>query len=329
SRRWVEAMCRPAMRPEEKSGEFDYGLRFWVGRESGARLLNGMFGQNALTYPDTGYSIVAHASNADLFQQGPFFRICDEYFSKNAKSREEAGEKTDLSDAIRVFRNGDEKPDAPAPQKEKRSFFDFFRRKKAEKTSLLPAEAEAFSGRAFVPSEVDCSLGVMPRVMQAVENEYTAGITRIAFEREEDRFTAVFTEGEAAYSLPVGIGRWQTVRRVFGETEWLLGIRGRFASDEDGRPALILTVRFLETPFSRTFRFYLDRNEMEIRADEKPGKAFLIRFAETMGGEFLEKPLVGSALSKIDPDLLGYKLDALFSPHKIFREDLTRKEKNV
>ncbi|MBR5743547.1 MAG: serine hydrolase, partial [Clostridia bacterium] len=98
SRRWVEAMCRPAMRPEEKSGEFDYGLHIWVGRENGARLLNGMFGQNALTYPDTGYSIVAHASNADLFQQGPFFRICDEYFSKNAKSGEEAGEKTDLSD---------------------------------------------------------------------------------------------------------------------------------------------------------------------------------------------------------------------------------------
>ena len=89
------------------------------------------------------------------------------------------------------------------------------------------------------------------------------------------------------------------------------------------RPALVLDIRFVETPFRRVFRFYLDGDKMELRADEKPGKAFLLRFAETMSGSIREKPVVGTAIARIDPDLLGYKLDTVFSPRMILSEDLT------
>ena len=329
SRRWVEAMCRPGVVPEEDNGPFSYGFHIWVGDETGSRLFNGMFGQNTIVYPDTGFSVVANASNADLFQQGPFFSLCDEYFSFRTLRACEPGEGLpDLGETVGNIRGAVRVPEG-APRKSAKQFFlSLFRRKEKTEEKTVPEGAEKFLGRSFVPDRQDASLGVMPRVMQAVENEYTQGISRISFGMEE-AFTVTFTEGKQVHKLPVGIGGWKESRELFGETEWILRTNGRFASDEDGRPALVLDIRFAETPFRRMFRFYLDGDGMELRADEKPGKAFLLRFAETMTGSIRAKPLVGTALSRIDPDLLGYKLDTVFMPRVILSEDLTRAGKNV
>ena len=327
SRRWVEAMCRPAMVPEEDNGDFTYGLHIWTGNKTGSRLFNGMFGQNTIVYPDAGFSVVVNASNADLFQQGPFFDLCDEYFATGTLRAEEPGDDLpDLREALERFRDAPAAPKAPAKKSVKQVILSLFRRREKEPEPALPAGAASFLDRSFRPERTDCSLGVMPRVMQSVENEYTAGLSRVSFALR-DSFTVTFTEGKQVHAVPAGIGTWEESRERFGETEWILRTRARFAFDEDGRPALVLDVRFAETPFRRVFRFYLDGDRMELRADEKPGKAFLLRFAETMTGSIRGKPVVGSALSRIDPDLLGYKLDTVFSPRGFFREELTSEEK--
>ncbi|MBR0143593.1 MAG: serine hydrolase [Clostridia bacterium] len=323
SGRWVEAMCRPAIKPEEENGDFSYGLHIWVGNETGSRLFNGMFGQNAIVYPDTGFSVVLNASNADLFQQGPFFGLCDEYFAAKTLRAAEPGEGLpDLEETVKSFRDGDTARETPAQKSAKQLFFSFFRRKDKAKGAELPEGALPFLNRSYLPDRIDYSLGVMPRVMQAVENEYTPGLSRLSFGMQGS-FTVTFTEGKHTHAIPVGIGEWKESRERFGGTEWILRTRGRFAFDEDGRPALVLDIRFVETPFRRVFRFYLDGDKMELRADEKPGKAFLLRFAETMSGSIREKPVVGTAIARIDPDLLGYKLDTVFSPRMILSEDLT------
>ena len=330
SRRWVEAMCRPAMVPEEDNGDFAYGLHIWVGNETGSRLLNGMFGQNTIVYPDTGFSVVSMASNADLFQQGSFFALCDEYFSSRAGAPEEKGEPLpDLGETLRAFRGEKSGEESETQKNARKTFFTFFRKREKPEKEALPAGAESFLNRTFIPDRIDYSLSVMPRVMQAVENEYTAGLSRISFGMTGEEFTVTFEEGKSVHKIPVGIGSWRETREKFGQTQWLLRVKGRFAFDEDDRPALVLDIRFVETPFKRVFRFYADGDSLELRADEKPGKAFLLRFAETMGGEIMEKPLVGPVLSRVDPDLLGYKLDALFSPHETLTEELTSLKKDV
>ena len=323
SERWMKAMCRPHATPTENTGDFRYGFHVWVGKQSGSRLINGMFGQNVIVYPETGYSVAVSASNPDLFQQGPFYALCDRFFSQNS-SPEKNG--ISLPDALERFRLAYGAGEPPAP---KRYAFILPERTNAQdKFDLLSGKA-AFEGKSFVPDRVDYSLGLMPRMMQAVENDYTAGVSRIAFDSENGSFFVCFEEGEKVRRIPVGIGRWQICRERFGRSEWMLGTNGRFSTDEDGRPTLILTVRFLETPFLRSVRFYLDGKVMTVRADEEPGKEFLVRFAGMMGGDILEKPLIGSALSRFDPDLLDYKLDAMFSPRSVWREELTKKEIDV
>ncbi len=329
SSRWVEAMCRPAVKPAEDNGDFSYGFHIWAGDGTGSRLLNGMFGQNSIAYPDTGFSIVVNASNADLFQQGPFFGLCDEYFASQTLLAEKEGEDLpDLGEAVTDFQNGKTVPESQIQTSARQFFLSLFRRKGRAKEGKLPAGADSFLDRSYVPERIDYSLGVMPRVMQAVENEYTQGLSRVSFSMKES-FAVTFTEGKHVHEIPVGIGEWKESRERFGGTEWILRAFGRFAFDEDARPTLVLDIRFAETPFRRTFRFYIDGEKLEVRADEKPGKAFLLRFAETMSSTIREKPVVNSALSRIDPDLLGYKLDTLFSPRVILSEEKKEERKKA
>lgn len=310
SEKWIGMMTTAYQDAPSTAGYFRYGFQMWVGKTNGAWLFNGMYGQNMLIYPQTGYVVVSNASNTDMFQQGAYFPLCDRYFSSPSANAAEP-----------------RLPGGIKPAAHKKPWWAIFRFPKAAKAPALPEEARYFADKAFVPVDQDCALGVLPRMMQAVQNAYTAGISRVAFrESGEGRMTVTFTEGERDIPVEIEPGKRRECSLPGGGTEWLTAVTARFARDEDGRPVLIMTLEYLETPFSRTFRFYAEGDTMLMRADEKPGKAFLVRFASVMGEDMVKNPVVESALSRVDRDYVAYKLDALFCPAMEMKREISPRE---
>ena len=309
SEKWIGMMTTGYEDAPSTAGYFRYGFQMWVGKENGAWLFNGMYGQNMLIYPGTGYVIVSNASNSDMFQQGAYFPLCDRYFSKPAAKTEE-GSAEALASLIASF-----KPAIPLP--EKHHWLSLFRKEKP--APLIPQSAMAFAGKSFVPVKKDFALGLMPRMMQAVQNDFTAGLDKLSFIYEKnaegrETFCAVFEEGERRISLPLSFGVPESGNIPIGAAEWLVSAPARAAKNEDSEPVLIFDALFLETPFARSFRLTLHEDGATLRADEKPGKEFITSFASSMGEDLVRNPVVESALSRVDRDYIDYKLDTLFRP---------------
>ena len=275
-------MTRRQVETGKQYGHYDYGFQVWVHRRQNIWLFNGMFGQNMFIDADRKLVVAVNASNPDLFQTNPIFEIYERIFLDDRNH----WNPVDLDTLVESL-----KARAEVRPWWKRLF---------QKEDMLPAGCYELDGTSFEPVRLDATLGIMPRMMQILENQYTTGLDEISFRINENRFWVCVTEGKAVYYLPVGFGR--------------------FGRDEDGRLVLILEIAFLETPFHRYFRCYFGDGEMEFRGDESPGRDFVTRFVETMGRELLEKPLVSGILEKLDTDLLEYKLDVMFKPDLKFRQ---------
>ncbi|MBR6764113.1 MAG: serine hydrolase [Clostridia bacterium] len=297
SEKWIARMTRRHVRTGDQYGSYDYGFQIWVHRQHPVWLFNGMFGQNMFIDAEKKLVVAVNASNPDLFQTNPVFEIYERIFLESKEHWEPAN----LEKLIASFR--DRKPVLPWWKR-------FFK-----KEETIPAECWELNGTAYLPDRMDATLGIMPRMMQIMENQYTGGLSKLSFRVSDGKFWLIATEGEIEYAIPIGFGAGEESRVLFGKTEWLISSLGRFGRDEDGRLVLILEIAFLETPFHRCFRFYFDEDSMELSGNESPGRDFVTRFVETMGKDILEKPLVSGILDKLDTDLLEYKLDVMFRPN--------------
>lgn len=307
SEKWIDLMTTGYEDAPSTAGYFRYGFQMWVGKSNGAWLFNGMYGQNMLIYPRTGYVVVSNASNTDMFQQGAYFPLCDRYFAAEPEG-EYPGTEEELGALIASF-----KPSLPVP--EKRKWWSFF--KKETPAPVIPEAALAFAGKSLVPVKKDYAFGVMPRMMQGVQNDFTAGLDRVRFalDAESGRFAVTFDEGEKQYDFLMDFRLPAETNIQIGKTSWLVALTSRAGENEDDEPVLILNFAFLEMPFAREMRFTLHPDgSVTLRSDEKPGKEFITRFVATMGEDLVKNPVVENTLSKFDLDYVDYKLDTLFKP---------------
>ncbi|MCQ2431568.1 MAG: beta-lactamase family protein [Clostridia bacterium] len=72
--------------PQASCGDYDYGYQMWVGRRCKSFLFNGLFGQNAFGFFDTGITVMTNAGNDELFQQSSVYAILDRYFAPGGEA---------------------------------------------------------------------------------------------------------------------------------------------------------------------------------------------------------------------------------------------------
>ena len=84
--------------------------------------------------------------------------------------------------------------------------------------------------------------GLFTLMGQVFHNNYTDGIRELGFHMEKERFYLDVREGEKNVSLPVGFGKAEYASIDFHGEPYLCAVEGRFASDEDGREVLALTI---------------------------------------------------------------------------------------
>lgn len=287
-------------------GDYNYGFHTWCGRNDNKFLFNGMLGQNLIGYRTNEIIINANCGNCDIFQQNEFFDICDKYFGKDFKT---SLQDNDKQKDIESIKQKLKKPKKPI------SFLE-----SSIITRNLEQDLKAIHQKEFyVNSQNAVSLGFAPLLMQCIQCNYASGLEKILFRKKENTLEMVFFETNEIHNIEVGFENAIINNVEIGGNFFVVAAKGVFCENEFNTPILKIQCEFLETPFSRTFIFYLEENNYYAVFKEQPANMVtenLQRLSEfvSMGGQITE-----SIFSKLDSDYIIAKLRKSFSPTLILK----------
>ncbi|MBO4228950.1 MAG: serine hydrolase [Clostridia bacterium] len=353
-----DAMSVFAKTPSECSDQpvhYDYGYQMWVSETPHAVLFNGMLGQNTLIFPEKKIVITSNAGNDEMFQQTVYHTILHEFVAGIGDSEPLPGSPDDderLERALLSIREHgkeeEEQLSAKYPQRMpavrqkepgRSAFLSWLKRifsgtpvEKAEEKGSggekpsLPKECRDFAGNSYLvrADSPTAAVGLLPVVMQVMQRNYTKGITKLSFGYRrvdgETCFVMTYTERGDRHVVPIGFGISKQTTLTFNGEPFLCAAGGAFASDEDGRPVLKITLEFLETPSTRKLKLFRNLDgSVTLRQEEQPGGAYVSQTVLNMKKTLSQQPVIGPALAKIDDDLVDYFVQRLFSPEMTLR----------
>ena len=312
SKAWIKRATSRAVDTPAWMGEFDYGYQIWCGRERDRFLFNGMLGQNVLAFRNNDILLVSNAGNDELFQQSRFFELAEHYFggefSNELPADELAAQK--LEETICAIGNQKAAPTLP-----------WWRRLREKKQKPLPVLCYRLNGTELVTDAAEAaSTGLLPLVLQLVQNNYTSGLQSIGFMVEKDVFYVTYTEGEDAHRFPVGFAAAADGEVYFHGEPYRIRTKGRVAQNEDGVDVLVLNLVFAETPCTREIRLYFEEDGVRLKQTERPGQPLMTLFRNELRRKLEEQPVVGTALEKLDDDYVTYRIRRVFVPELIMKE---------
>lgn len=284
--------------PPPSLGDYDYGWQFWVGRKERSFLMNGMLGQNVLAYRDSGVILVSHAGNDENFQQSRYFDLARDYFAGAipAPVRDPGGARL-LQKALSDL---------------------------AQPPGRLPRKGEAapFLGRRFAASDPNAaSAGLVPLLIQALENRYTRGLEAVSIGGTAQAPELFYEERDAVHHLQIGLEAPIRQTVTHQGNRYLAAVQGRFTHDADENPVLRIQVDFLETPSTRVLKLVLTPSGPRLQQDETPGAGFVTGmtalFADSPAFRAAAAALVGAP----DPDYLDYRIRRVFQPDLQLEEE--------
>lgn len=317
---WITAATRPLVPTSPGNGIFDYGLHMWSGRDRTCFLFNGMFGQDMLAFPESDILIVTNGGLEQLFQQSVYYDILLKYFGDeypDALPRDRKGggilrRQIDVLAAVepkatpldRLLRK-------PLPDFLQRAVGKTFYADKQEKGDII--RTVSVTGTA--------NQSLLPLIEQVLRNRYAKGIDSFTFDVENGDLFLRVREGEkTVHSLPIVIGKTVFTVLHLSETDYHAAVTAELASDEEGRGVLKLRISFPEIASSRHIKIFFEEHSLEIKMKEMPGIG-LMRYAIAGLEETLRsKKRMANVVSRIDPDLLFYKLEKTIEPSFRLRE---------
>ena len=292
SRAFLEQALQTHAITPDSLGDFNYGWQIWVGRQEESFLFNGMLGQNVLCYRDNDVILVSHAGNSESFQQSNFFKHAADWFSSplpDTLPRDAAGEKL-LRQTLA------ELSDTRGP--------------------LPSAEAFApFNGHRFEADD-SCavSAGLLPLVLQAVNNSYSRGLQAITVTGSRRYIQVLYEERDQLHTVLAGTQEPVQQELTFHGSSYRVAAQAKLTTDEDDHPVLRLQLDFLETPCSRILKLVLKPGGPVLKQEETPGGELVWSLASDSLQAPAARALAGAVLGNADPDFFRWRLERVFSP---------------
>ncbi len=314
---WIDASSSRLIPVAGSTGDFDYGYQMWSCRRSRAFLFNGMFGQDALIFPDSRIVVISNAGIEQIFQQSRYYELAQRYFASPR-----AFSDTPLKQSGKSRRALEQVLASVSCEPPKKSRLSLRRQEKKLPVFLTGAVGKTFSVRKKAEREIirtvgitgTGNIGLLPLIEQVLRNRYTKGIVSFSFARSEDRFLLRVTEGDKPVTLPFYPGKTLTTVLHLSDTEYHAAVTAETAFDEEGRGVLKLRLSFPEIASARLIRIYFNADGLEVRMKEMPGMGLIRLAADSLGETVRDKKALADLLSKIDPDMLYYKIKNTIEP---------------
>ena len=310
---WIEQATSAQMKTPETLGAYDYGYQIWVGRKERSFLFNGMFGQNALGFFDTGVLVVSNAGNNELFQQSSYYTYASRYFADTEKTCGDAKSRGLFDTALQ---NAKKRLEYDLYMPQPKLFGDLFQ----ARGKLDCAEiCKRLDGRAYFAAEDKraAAVGVYPLYAQTLQNNFTRGLHAISFVYRNGAFQIVIDEIDERHIVDVGLEKPAYCDfATHGETH-RIGVTGRFTTDEDGVPTLVLRISFLEAANARVIHICFFDGRIVTKWSESPGKEYLTEALASIKGQ---SSIVSGILGRTDEEMLAFRITRILEPRVVLSE---------
>ncbi len=323
SEEWCRTATSLKIKAAGSTGNFDYGYQIWTGRNTDSFLFNGMFGQDAISFRETGTIVVSNAGIEQIFQQSVYYDIVErcfgkKYYSDSAIKYNKKGEKR-LKAVLREISDAPETKRRFPGLPQKRKLPDF----------LTAACGKTFSVRKPDEKEIvktssvtgTANIGLLPIVEQVMRNRYTKGINSFSFTRDGEGVKLTVREGNTECALPVVPGRTEYTTVTLSDTGYHLAVTADTAYDEDGRGVLKLRLSFPEISGARMIKIYFDDGFTDVKMREVPGIGLVKLAAGVLEDAVKDKKTLSDIVSKLDADLFYAKIKNTVEPEfRLFEE---------
>lgn len=307
---YIDDMTKKHMETPDDESAYGYGYHIWMGRRPGSFLFNGMLGQNIHCMPDVNMVVVVTGGNDKLFGKCEINEIIYKYFAEafnpNTCLPEDEPHFRALKNTQRSMRNPvyDFKKDVRKGKLERIA--------EAMDRAQLPKEAEFLDGREYQLDKV--FVRFLPIFAQVLNNSYSAGVSRIAFEKSGNRFYVKITEGDHICKVAVGFKNFDYTNVDINGEPYIIAAKGMFTYDEDSNPVLKISMPFIEHSNGRILKIYFLENGMiKTLWQEFPGSSVLIGGMKAfMGG--MSDMVTNQINAMVDMDMLVELGETLMEP---------------
>ena len=354
SKEWVKESVTTQIDTGEVSTD-NYGYQIWTGQtREGEFTYNGMLGQNVFCYPDINMVVCTNAGNNCVFQDGDMTAIICKYM----KDIEVSGhESIDNPRALNRLRYAARRISCRTTQlpiitqggwqrrRENVSLGSSFGRKKLINLSYKnKLNGSSFylnkrTGNQYIKLWTDKitgaeyeldqkGIGVFPLIMQVFHNNFTDGMKSISFVKNSDNsLDMVIKEGDATYTLRCNLGNNPIYSSIDMHGEiYTAAVKTSFATDEQGRFAILNEILYIEEAATRTINVFFDNtgagktapSQIEIHMDEKPGSDMIVSSLKGITPEsWIESLLMGRLEKNGIMDTLGASIAATVKPRLV------------
>lgn len=266
---WVAAATKTQARGE--NGE-EYGYQIWTDSENKVFIMNGMFGQYVVGIPALDMVIALQSGSSKLFADAPAYNIMQQNFfgltpaaGPLPPAPAACGRLARSLSALR-FRRPLAGETLPA-----RQIMPGQNRRRAPWGKAPPpqrAGADAFCGRTwfFEPGRT----GLLPIIVQAMDNNFSPGLSSLRLEKTAAGFVMHWREGGAPQRIPVGLKSAQQGKFRAGKEEFLLACSAEVRQNEDLEEVLVVEVCFLEHSSYRLLKLLRQGDRLLLWLDESP-----------------------------------------------------------
>lgn len=295
---------------QNESERYDYGYQIWVDKHRDAFLFNGMLGQNLLGYKNNGIVVLANAGNSEMFQQGNFFEYLNNAFDREFSQTLESSPSSykvlcDYIDSLSWYNNQPKKKPFSAKIK------GLFVRPKPAVNHFNYLDKKSFD----INDGENKAVGILPLVIQSVENCYSQGFDGLSFQRSNDgKPEMIYRETDTEYTIPLGFNTPEIFNLQYRSDNFLIASSAKFTKNEDDDEVFVIRLDFLETPSSRIIKIYqVDDKTIRVEQSESPGEDFMMRLSDMMMSEYAEKPIIGAVIDKFGADYIEYRIKRIFN----------------
>lgn len=304
----------------EAIGDYDYGFQMWIGRQGtkaeNSFLFNGMLGQNIVCFPEKDLIVACFAGNSSMFQQNDFFTIVNRRFGCDFIPNDSLAGDINALKKLRNTEKAFSSIEQPSVKKGIGKLFSLFSGfSKENNIPLIPYEWQALDGKSFTfLPDYTSSVSVFPLMLQAVQNNFSEGLTDLKFGFSDKCLSLTFFEGSCSHIIEAGIGVYKySTFEMYGET-YEIASKVCFTSDEDDRPVMKIDIAFTETANVRKIKIFIDDNRLFFKFKETPGIDFILEGIETTVGDIRSNKIIDMIFSHADTDYLLYKLRSVVEP---------------
>lgn len=294
SESWIQKMTTTHAVTPADYGDFNYGYHIWCSRSSNAFLMNGMLGQNVLCLPSMNTVIVSTAGNNENFQRSRYFDVIQKHIPRLYLPG--------TPDAYEKLHSYIASLSTISPMGTSSSLPDTVHR-----------QCHSVCSHTWYTDSVSTT-GLAPFLLQAIQNNYTQGLSSIGFSIRHNTFIMDWTEGNASYAVAIGWNQAAISNIAVYKEPYRIAAQGRWTQDEDGYPVLKLRLHFQETPFTRLLRFCWKPDRLQLRCEELPGESFLYGSLALFLKPLNTRRYVGPVLDRFDLEYLDCKIKQILSP---------------